>query len=60
MPEQSQQKIALWISVMAIGTSLNTIGIVLVRAGAIRYVLMGAGVLMLLIALIGLINSFKK
>lgn len=60
MPEQSQQKVALWISVMAIGTSLNTIGIVLVRAGAIRYVLMGVGVLLLLIAVIGLIHSMKK
>jgi glucose dehydrogenase len=44
------------IALLVIGISLNTIGIALMRAGAIRYVLMIAGLALILTAVLRLVN----
>jgi len=44
------------IAFLVIGISLNTIGIALMRAGAIRYVLMIAGLALILTAVLRLVN----
>jgi hypothetical protein len=46
-----------WLPLLITGISVNTLGIVLLRAGAIRYVLMVAGLLLMLMALVGLIRE---
>lgn len=61
MTDQSQKNVAAkWIPLMVVGICLNTIGIALGRAGAIRFVLMGLGLLLLLVALTGMISAQKK
>ena len=55
-----QNPAAKWIPLMVVGISLNTLGIVLARAGAMRFVLMGAGLLLLLVSVAGMISSQKK
>jgi hypothetical protein len=58
--DASQKDVAGWIALLVVGISLNTVGIALSRAGAIRFVLMGAGLLLLLVALIGLLRARQR
>lgn len=60
MTDQQQNNPGKWIGLMVVGISLNTVGIALTRAGAIRFVLMGLGLILLLTALTGMISAQKK
>ena len=56
MPDAKQQKMAALMPLLIIGTMLNTLGIVFTSLGWARYVMMGAGLLMLLVFLVKMLQ----
>ena len=56
----SSPETARWIALMVIGTAMNTIGIALPGLGALRFVFMAVGLLLLLVALLNLTAAARK
>jgi hypothetical protein len=56
MSRPANDKLPLYIALVALGTSLNTLGIVFQSLGWARYVLMGSGVLLMLVGVIKLVT----
>jgi len=52
MSRPTNQNLPVYTALIAIGTSLNTLGIVFQSLGWARYVLMGAGILMMLVGVV--------
>jgi hypothetical protein len=57
MSRPTNQKIPVYIALVALGTCMNTLGIVFQSFGWPRYVLMGAGILLMLIGVIKLVAT---
>lgn len=60
MPETPNREPASWVALLVIGTSLNTIGIAFSGLGVFRYILMGAGLLLLLTSVVKLARSAPR
>lgn len=56
MDSQNNPKIAALVPLLVVGIMLNTFGIVFQSAGALRYVMMGAGVLLMLVAVVRMLK----
>ena len=59
MSTSSEQRAAVFIPLIALGVCLNTLGIVFQSFGWARYVLMGAGLLIMLFAVVKLLARSK-
>lgn len=57
MPETGRQAAAVYMPLLAIGVGLNTLGIVFQSLGWARYVMMGAGLSMMLICVVKLVAA---
>lgn len=55
-----KNSIAIWMALAALGISLNTVGIALVRTGALRLGLMGLGVILLGFGLAGVFRAAQQ
>jgi hypothetical protein len=53
---QNNPKIAALVPLLVIGIMLNTFGIVFQSAGALRWVMMGTGLLLMLVALVRMLK----
>ena len=60
MDDPNRSALARWLPILIVGTSLNTIGIVLRGAGVFRWVLVGAGILLMLVAVVGMLSANRR
>ena len=60
MDDPNRSATARWLPILIVGMSLNTIGIVLRGAGVFRWVLVGAGILLMLAALVGMLSANRR
>lgn len=60
MSESPNNEAARWIPLIAVGICINTLGITLQRAGRFRFVLMGIGILIMLVALVKLLSIVQR
>ena len=57
MKAPSDPNAARWLPLLVVGISVNTVGISLSSAGPWRYVLMAAGILIMLVAITKMVSS---
>lgn len=57
MDSPTNQKIPVYVALVAVGTCLNTLGIVFQSLGWPRFVLMGAGILLMLTGVVKLVAA---
>ena len=57
MADRKSQEVARWMPLLVVGISLNTIGIVLRSLGPARFLMMGAGLVLLLISVLKLMAA---
>jgi hypothetical protein len=57
MSHATHQKLPVYIALVALGSSLNALGIVFQNIGWPRFALMGAGVLMMLVGVVKLVST---
>jgi hypothetical protein len=60
VPASPPKNFSLWMGLLVIGISMNSLGVSLTRLGAARFIVMGLGILLLLVALVGLLRSQRK
>jgi hypothetical protein len=57
MSRPTNQKLPVYIALVTLGTCLNTLGIVFQSLGWPRYLLMGAGILLMLVGVVKLVAT---
>lgn len=60
VPASPPKNFSLWMGLLVIGISMNSLGVSLSRLGAVRFIFMGVGLLLLIVAFVGLLRSRQR
>ncbi len=58
--DATRLQLARWMAVLVVGISLDTIGLVLLGAGPLRFVLIGVGVILAIIACVRVVTIARQ
>ena len=60
MSDSPRNEAARWMPLLVVGMSLNTLGITLTSLGRARFVLMGAGIVLMLLTVVKITSIAKR